>query len=96
MDRAAILEVLRQFQQELGVRHGIVTLGLFGSAARDCATEGSDVDIVISLRKPNLFTLSRIKLELEERLHTPVDIICYRQRMNPFLKERIEHEACYV
>jgi uncharacterized protein len=96
MDRAAILELLRQFQQEFGLRYGIVSLGLFGSVARDCVTKDSDIDVVISLKKPNLFTLSRIRLELEERLHKPVDIICYRQRMNPFLKERIEHEACYV
>ena len=96
MDKNTALQALRQFQQEFGSRYGILSLGLFGSTARDEATDGSDVDVVISLREPNLFTLSRIRLELEEQLHRPVDIVSYRERMNPFLKERIEQEACYV
>ena len=96
MDRNAALQALRKFQQEFGNRYGIVSLGIFGSTARNCASEESDVDVVVSLKEPNLFTLSRIRIELEERLHKPVDIVSYRQRMNPFLKERIEHEASYV
>lgn len=96
MDRNTALQTLRQFQQDFGSRYGILSLGLFGSIARDEATDESDVDVVISLREPNLFTLSRIRLELEEQLHRPVDIVSYRERMNPFLKERIEQEACYV
>lgn len=96
MDRNTALQTLRQFQQDFGSRYGILSLGLFGSTARDEATDGSDVDVVVSLREPNLFTLSRIRLELEEQLHRPVDIVSYRERMNPFLKERIQKEACYV
>ena len=96
MDRNTALQTLRQYQQEFGSRYGILSLGLFGSTARDEATDGSDVDVVVSLREPNLFTLSRIRLELEEQLHRPVDIVSYRDRMNPFLKERIQKEACYV
>ena len=96
MDKNTALQTLRQFQQEFGSRYGILTLGLFGSTARDCATEESDVDVVISLKEPNLFTLSRIRIDLEERLHRHVDIVSYRERMNPFLKERIQQEACYV
>ena len=96
MDRNTALQALKQFQQDFGSRYGILSLGLFGSIARDEATDGSDVDVVVSLREPNLFTLSRIRLELEELLHRPVDIVSYRERMNPFLKERIQKEARYV
>ena len=96
MDKKTALKTLAQFQQEFGSRYGILSLGLFGSTARDCATEESDVDVVISLEEPNLFTLSRIRIDLEERLHRHVDIVSYRERMNPFLKERIQREACYV
>jgi predicted nucleotidyltransferase len=96
MDKKAALQALRSFRQEFGTRYGIVSLGIFGSTARDCASAESDVDVVVSLSEPNLFTLSRIRIELEERLHKPVDIVSYRQRMNPFLKERIEREASYV
>ena len=96
MDRNTALQILRNFQQEFGSRYGILSLGLFGSTAKDCATDESDVDVVISLKEPNLFTLSRIRIDLEERLHRHVDIVSYRERMNPFLKERIQREAHYV
>ena len=52
--------------------------------------------MVVSLKEPNLLTLSRIRIELEEQLHRHVDIVSYRERMNPFLKERIKQEVCYV
>lgn len=96
MNKNAILRALKQYQEEYGSRYGILSLGLFGSIARDEATEESDVDVVVSLKEPNLFTLSRIRIDLEEQLHSPVDIVSYRERMNPFLKERIQKEACYV
>ena len=96
MDRNTALQTLSQFQQDFGSRYGILSLGLFGSTARDVATEESDVDVVVSLKEPNLFTLLRIRIELEERLHRPVEIVSYRERMNPFLKERIQQEARYV
>lgn len=96
MDKKSALEALQQFQQENGSRYGILSLGLFGSTARDAATESSDVDVVISLKKPNLLTLSKIRLELEEQLHRHVDIVSYRERMNPFLKERIQRDVSYV
>ena len=37
-----------------------------------------------------------IKQDLEDALHTQVDIISYRERMNAFLKQRIDKEAVYV
>ena len=96
MNRNSVLQELRRFRQESGTRHGIITLGVFGSTARDCASDESDVDVVVTLEEPNLLTLSRIRLELEEQLHQHVDLVSYRKRMNPFLKERIEREARYV
>jgi predicted nucleotidyltransferase len=37
-----------------------------------------------------------IKQDLEERLHRNVDVISYREKMNAFLKNRIDKEAIYV
>jgi len=94
--KESTLQELKQFQQESGFRYGILSLGLFGSVARDTAKEDSDIDIVVQLKEPNLLTLSRIRMELEERLQRPVDLVSYRERMNAFLKNRIQKEACYV
>ena len=56
----------------------------------------SDVDVVVKMRDPNLFVLVHVKEELEEALHEHVDIVHYRERMNTFLKHRIDQEAVYV
>ncbi len=96
VNRQKVMEELKKFQREFGDRYGILFMGLFGSFARDVALEGSDIDVVVRLREPNLFTLSRIRIELEERLQRHVDIVSYRERMNPFLKDRIRREVCYV
>jgi len=58
--------------------------------------ELSDIDIVVELNKPDLFYLVDIKQDLEEKFHRPVDIVRYRDRMNAFLKKRIDKEAVYV
>ena len=37
--------------------------------------------------KPNGFTAVHLKEELELKLHFPVDLVRYRERMNPLLKK---------
>jgi predicted nucleotidyltransferase len=96
MKREEALELLRSYKNEHAEEFGIVRLGLFGSVARDEAGEESDVDVVIETKQPNLFRLSRIRLELEELMHTHVDLVTYRAKMNPFLKARILKEAVYA
>ncbi len=90
------LEVLRSHKGELAERYGITALGIFGSVAREQETESSDVDVVVKMREPNLFTLVHVKEELEEALHEHVDIVHYREKMNAYLKRRIDQEGIYV
>jgi predicted nucleotidyltransferase len=54
------------------------------------------VDVVVELERPDLLLLVGIKQELEELLQRPVDVVRYRERMNPFLKKRILRDAVYV
>jgi predicted nucleotidyltransferase len=54
------------------------------------------VDVVIRIAKPDLFMLAGIKDELEQSLGRPVDLVTYRERMNRFLRDRIDKEAVYA
>lgn len=94
--RDEVLDVLRQEKTELANQYGVITLGVFGSVARDEAREESDVDVVVTMQRPDLFAMVHIKEALETALHRKVDIIQYRDKMNPFLKQRIDQEAVYV
>ncbi|WP_243373640.1 nucleotidyltransferase domain-containing protein [Geotalea sp. SG265] len=90
------LAVLTSLKPEFAERYGIIALGIFGSVAREQTTGTSDVDVVVKMKDPNLFTLVHVKDTLEEALHEHVDIVHYRERMNEFLKSRIDREAIYV
>ena len=96
MNRDNILTILREFKQKYAEKYGILELGLFGSVARDTAGVESDVDICIKIRNPDPYVLVHVKEELEERVRKHVDIVRVREKMNPFLKARIEKDGIYV
>jgi predicted nucleotidyltransferase len=96
MKRDQALRVLRDHKPELAAQYGVTRLALFGSVAKDRATKGSDVDVVVEMRKPDLFFLVHIKEALEEALHCPVEVVRYSDRMNRFLKQRIDEETLDV
>lgn len=96
LSREETLAVLRRQKADLRSRYGVTALGIFGSVARGEADTASDVDVVVRLAEPNLFTLVHVKETLEEALHEHVDVVHYRERMNAYLKGRIDREAIYV
>jgi hypothetical protein len=96
MTREDVLRTLRQFRSSKGNDYCIARIGIFGSAARDEMAEESDVDVVVELNDPDLLVLVGIKQDLEELLQRSVDVVRYRDKMNPFLKRRIQQEAIYV
>jgi hypothetical protein len=96
MKKNDILAILREFKNKYAEEYGILEIGIFGSMARDEAKEDSDLDICIITKTPNPFTLVHIKSDIEELIKKRVDIVRVREKMNPFLRERIEKEGLYV
>lgn len=96
MNRQDILTILNDYKKEVAKEYQILKIGIFGSVARSEAKDESDVDIVIRVSEPDFFMLAGIKSDLEKRLKKSVDIVAYTDRMNPFLKKRIDLEAVYV
>jgi len=96
MERNEIIRTLRGFMDMNKDRYEIIRIGVFGSAARDSMNEHSDIDVVVELGKQDLFNIIGIKQDLEEQFSKPVDVISYREKMNQFLKKRIDKEAVYV
>ncbi len=96
MKRDDILAILREFKRDYAEKYGILEIGVFGSTARDEASEDSDVDICIKTRTPNPFALVHIKEDIEQMVQKHVDIVRVREKMNPYLRERIKKECRYV
>ncbi len=70
-------------------RKSIKSLGLFGSVAQNSNKRGSDVDIFVELMPPRMFDLIGIKQDLENLLECKVDIVVFRKKMNPALRDQI-------
>ena len=96
MERNEIIQTLRGFMEKNSDRYEIIRIGVFGSAARDSMDEQSDIDVVVKLAKQDLFNIIGIKQDLEEKFSKHVDVISYREKMNQFLKKRIDKDAVYV
>lgn len=77
-------------------RLGIERIGLFGSFARGEAGADSDIDIIISLKKPNLFLYSQIADNLETVFGRRVDLVSAKAHHTEKFKEQLEKEAIYV
>ena len=93
---AEILDILRDFKAHYAEKYRIITLGLFGSAARGEHDEKSDIDICIKLQEPNYFIMLDIKEDLEKILSTKVDIISLGALMRNFFRKNLEQDAVYI
>jgi hypothetical protein len=69
---------------------------LFGSFARGEARPDSDIDILISLKTPNLLTYASIARHLETVFGRSVDLISAKSKLNDNFRRNIEKEVIYV
>ncbi len=77
-------------------RYGATNLAVFGSVARDEASEHSDVDLLVDLpEQTSLIDRADLKLALEELLQQKVDLI-RRRNLKPELRERVISEAAVL
>ena len=75
MKRDDVLKILADHRYELRQQFGVKSLALFGSVARDEATEASDVDLLVEFARPvGLFGLFALQDHLEQLLDGSVDV----------------------
>ncbi len=87
--RAAILALAK--------KHGVSNVRLFGSVARNEATEGSDVDFFVKLDDGRgAFDLVDFIAELEALLHCKVDVLTDHRWMRDRLRQNILRDAVPV
>lgn len=75
MTRTKALGLLGDHLEELR-RFGITSLRLFGSVARDEATDHSDVDLIVGFDvSPSFSSFMKLRIFLEDLLGAEVDLI---------------------
>ena len=96
MKRQQAIDLLVRSKPELQERFGITGLALFGSTARDVATDKSDVDILVNFDGPA--TSQRyfgVQFYLENIFGCPVDLVM-EKALRPELRPYIEKELIDV
>ena len=96
MNKQTIIATIKAEKPFLQEHFGVEEIALFGSYSRGEETIGSDVDILVSIKKPSYSLLTGLYAYLEKKLNTKIDIL----RKGPHVSERflnhINKDLIYV
>lgn len=90
-----IIKFLKENKELLSNRFSVTQIALFGSYARDEATDESDIDILIDTEIKDLKNRFYLKEFLSQKLNREVDI-CYFNGLRSFIRKNVQDELIYV
>ena len=96
LHRDAILQILAAHKHQLAA-YGVSQIGLFGSYVRNEATEHSDIDLLVDIRKDKKTFNNFLSLNyyLEELLGKKVELVT-TQSLSPYIGPHILKTVEYV
>ena len=96
MNRDEILSILRAHKGTLARRFGVAELAMFGSFARDRATDDSDLDVLVRFNGPiHWERYFGAQFYLEDLLGRPVDLVT-EKALRPEVWRYVEREVVNV
>jgi len=95
MNRDQVLQILQAHRADI-VQHGVKSIRLFGSIARNEATPDSDIDLLVEFNRPTgLFAFFRLQNFLEKLLGRKVDLGT-PDGLKPRIREHVLRECVDV
>ena len=96
MNRDEVLSVLRAHKATLAQRFGVAELAVFGSFARDRATDDSDLDVMVRFDGPiHWERYFGARFYLEYLLGRPVDLVTEKD-LRPEVWRYVERDVVNV
>lgn len=96
VNRAEILNLLRDHKPELQRRFGVLSLALFGSRARDHGHDRSDADVLVTFDgSASSAQYFGVLFYLEDLLGCTVDLVTDKA-LRPELRPYVERDAIHV
>jgi len=96
MTKNEILTFLRDKKEFLVENYGVISIGLFGSYARDEAREDSDIDIAVEIKRENkVDNYFGLLHYLEDTLHKKIDL-GIESNLKKIVKPYVKKEIIYV
>lgn len=100
IDKTEIIDYLKKKKEELYQDYGITTLGLYGSYARDEATDQSDIDIFYERDQKFELKSGLEFLSVSDKLADDLDVdkvdFVSLESMNPIIKHYAKKDFIYV
>jgi predicted nucleotidyltransferase len=94
--RDQVIRTLQANKSDLTVTYGVRSLALFGSLARDEATDQSEVDLLVEFdRAVGYFGLVALQEHLADLLRRPVDLGTLAS-LKPRIRQQVEQDLVYV
>ncbi len=91
-----VMETLARLEPEIRARFHVRKMGLFGSYARKEQRPESDIDLLVDFSEDaDLFDLAGLKIFLEERFHSTIDVVPARA-LRDELKGAVLADVSYV
>lgn len=88
-----IESLLRERREELARDYGVSALGVFGSCARDDASDNSDIDILVEFGRPvGFFKFLELEEKLSDWLGAKVDLVT-KAALKPHIGRKILDEV---
>jgi hypothetical protein len=95
MNKIEILNKLSEEKNYMIKNFEIDKIGLFGSYARDEATNDSDIDIYVEFKNKTFDNIAGLWNYLEELYHKKIDLIHFHKRANKVIINNIQKEVIY-
>jgi len=96
MNRESALKMLQENIEEIK-KFGVKSIGIFGSVARNEASEKSDLDVLVEYHENslNLDSYMDLKYFLQHLFKCSVDLVT-KSSVKPYLKDKIMQEVIYA
>ena len=94
--REEYLKDVKQFKDRFANKFGILSIGIFGSVARNEHNSESDLDVFVELEEPDPYIMFDIQETLEQICGCKVDLLRLRKDLRSLLLKRIERDGIYA
>jgi predicted nucleotidyltransferase len=96
LSKSEIINKLKDKKEFLEKEFGVISIGLFGSYAREENQIDSDIDLLVELKRVCFDDFAGIQLYLESLFDRKVEIILKNNYLRPSFVNRIERNLVYV
>jgi len=96
LSKEDILFRIKADKKFLNENFGVITIGLFGSYAKDRQTSASDIDLLVEFIEPRFDWLASLQTHMEKSFNKKIEIVRKRNISESPFSKKIEKEIIYA